>query len=165
MLVVLLLRGRVWGSIRVHLLWVHLCFSSKNKTVHYMCGDIAFITVIKHHPIKSGYMLWDVLFGWFDVRGYSILTDQTPSNKVRLYFEILLGRPWLEVMILRPRNHTWTQGNHMMKTFLEAKLLFMRQFLCIFFNIYIHIILWLIRYMVINTFWKGTNLYFHPSYG
>ena len=27
-LVVLLLRGRVWGSIRVHLLWVHLCFSS-----------------------------------------------------------------------------------------------------------------------------------------
>ena len=22
------LRGRVWGSIRVHLLWVHLCFSS-----------------------------------------------------------------------------------------------------------------------------------------
>ena len=27
-LVVLLLRGHVWGSIRVHLLWVHLCFSS-----------------------------------------------------------------------------------------------------------------------------------------
>ena len=43
--------------------------------------------------------------------------------------EILLGRSGLVVMMLRPRNHAWTQSHHLMKAFLEAMLLYKHQLL------------------------------------
>ena len=42
-LVVLLLRGHVWGSIRVHLLWVHLCFSSNRPACLVRLTWIVFV--------------------------------------------------------------------------------------------------------------------------
>ena len=43
--------------------------------------------------------------------------------------EILLGRSGLVVMMLRPRNHAWTQGHHLMKALLEAMPLYKHQLL------------------------------------
>ena len=43
------------------------------------------------------------------------------------------------VMMLWPRNHAWTQGHHLMKTLLEARLLLWQQFLYIIIYIYIYI--------------------------
>ena len=37
-------------------------------------------------------------------------------------------------MMLQPRNHAGTQGHHLMKTLLEAKLLFMRQYFYVIFD-------------------------------
>ena len=75
----------------------------------------------------------------------------------------------LVVMMLRPRNHVWTRGHHLMKTLLEAKLLFMRQFLCIIYththththtHIYIYINTHTSIYLSINKYiYIYTNIY------
>ena len=78
------------------------------QNCHCIWKDMAFVQ-IKHYPIKSGSI---VRYCWGTMG----------------YWSRCFG----------PRNLAWTQGHHLMKTLLEAKLLFMWQFLYIIFNYIIH---------------------------
>ena len=63
-------------------------------------------------------------------------TWRQQSDKVWWYREILLGRSGLVVMVLRPRNHAWTQSHHLMKALLEAMLLYKHQLLYDTYSMY-----------------------------
>ena len=73
-------------------------------------------------------------------RGYGNPIEWRHSDKVWWCPEIVLGHTGLVVMMLRPRNHAWTQSQHLMKALLEAMLLYKHQLLHdIYIYIYIYI--------------------------
>ena len=68
-------------------------------------------------------------------RGSGNPIEGQKSAKVWWCREILLGRSGLVVMILRTRNHTWTQSYHLMKALLETMLWYTNQLL---YDTYLH---------------------------